>query len=154
MAYIQLKTYIKAPVQVCFDLSRSIELHTEGMQHTREKAVAGITSGLIGPEQTVTWEARHFGLTMRLTSKITRMRFSDYFRDEMQAGPFKSMAHDHLFIPEKGGTVMIDDFEFYSPCGVAGKLADFLILKHYMRRLLKKRNHLIQRVAEAQAKQG
>lgn len=154
MAYIQLKTYINAPANLCFDLSRSIDLHTQGMQHIQEKAAAGVTSGQIGPEESVTWEAWHFGVKMRLTSKITEMRFSGYFRDEMQSGPFKSMKHEHLFIEEKGGTLMIDDFEFYSPCGLAGKLADFLILKCYMKRLLQKRNHLIQRVAEEQAKQG
>ncbi|GGH68676.1 ligand-binding SRPBCC domain-containing protein [Filimonas zeae] len=154
MAYIQLKTFIQAPAQLCFDLSRSIDLHTQGMQHTEEKAVAGVTSGLIGPGESVTWQARHFGISMRLASKITAMRFSDYFRDEMQEGPFKSMTHDHVFMEERGGTLMIDDFEFYSPCGLAGKLVDFLILKGYMKRLLKKRNHLIQRVAEEQAKAG
>lgn len=154
MAYIQLETFIKAPVKLCFDLSRNIDLHTQSMQQSAEKAIAGITSGLIGEGQTVTWEARHFGIRMRMTSRITAMTLFHYFRDEMQEGPFKWLRHEHLFCEKKGGTLMVDDFEFASPLGFAGRLVDFLVLKKYMTRLLKKRNALIKLVAEAQAKAG
>ena len=44
MTKIILKTIINAPITVCFDLARSIDLHKTTMKHTNEKAVAGITS--------------------------------------------------------------------------------------------------------------
>lgn len=154
MAYIQLETFIKAPAQLCFDLSRSIDLHQESMQQSAERAIAGVTSGLIKEGETVTWEARHFGIRMHMTIGITAMQFSYYFRDEMLSGPFKRLWHEHLFWEEKDGTMMVDDFEFASPLGLLGKLADRLVLKKYMTHLLMKRNSLIKRVAEEQAKGG
>jgi hypothetical protein len=60
MPTIKPITSISAPVEFCFDLARSIDLHTQSMQHTGEKAVAGTTIGLIGLNETVTWRARHF----------------------------------------------------------------------------------------------
>ncbi|MGO4878380.1 hypothetical protein ACEN2P_17390 [Pedobacter psychrotolerans] len=60
MAVIILKTQIAAPIEKCFDLCRSIDLHLKSMQHTDERAIDGRTSGLIGFHETVTWKARHF----------------------------------------------------------------------------------------------
>jgi len=54
MPVIELKTAIKAPVERCFDLSRSIDLHKISTAHTNEEAIAGVTSGLIGPNEWVT----------------------------------------------------------------------------------------------------
>jgi hypothetical protein len=69
---IYLQTQINAPVERCFDLSRSIDLHMISTSYSEEKAVEGVTSGLIGQGETVTWEAKHFGIIQRLSSKITR----------------------------------------------------------------------------------
>src|SRR5437016_5526911 len=70
MPRIRLATRIEAPPERVFDLARSIDLHARGQARHRERAIAGVTSGLIGLGQTVTWEARHFGITQRLTSQI------------------------------------------------------------------------------------
>ena len=59
MPVIELATSIAAPIDRVFDLARSIDLHTNSTSGTGERAVAGVTSGLIGPEQEVTWRARH-----------------------------------------------------------------------------------------------
>jgi hypothetical protein len=80
-----LTTHIKAPIEVCFDLARSIDLHLETMQHTSEIAIAGVTSGLIRLDETVTWKARHFGIMMKLTSKITECSSPEIFADEYDA---------------------------------------------------------------------
>jgi hypothetical protein len=47
MPEIILNTRILAPLEICFNLARSIDLHTESMKHTGERAVAGTTEGLI-----------------------------------------------------------------------------------------------------------
>jgi len=73
MPKLSILTIIRAPIERCFDLARSIDLHVESMKHTGEKAVAGVTSGLIGLGQEVTWEARHFTVRQRLTSRITAL---------------------------------------------------------------------------------
>jgi hypothetical protein len=63
MPRIVLKTEIDAPIEVCFDLSRSIDLHQISTAHTNEQAIDGVTSGLINLHESVTWRARHFGFS-------------------------------------------------------------------------------------------
>jgi len=145
---IELSTHINAPIERCFDLSRSIDLHMESTKQTGEQAIAGRTSGLIELGETVTWRARHFGIRQNLTSKITEFKHPDYFTDEMVSGAFESFRHEHLFFAVGNQTVMKDIFTFVSPCGPLGRLANFLFLGRYMERLLKERNRIIKSAAE------
>ena len=149
MPQIILKTKIKADIQTVFDLSRSIDLHKISTERTKEEAIAGKTSGLIGMNESVTWRAKHFGLYQKLTSKITAFDRPYYFSDEMMKGAFKSFKHEHYFREEKGATLMIDYFNYVSPFGLLGKLADILFLKKYMTRLLEKRNSVVKDFAES-----
>ena len=97
MIRIDLVTRIAAPVERCFDLARSIDLHMASTDRTGEQAIAGITSGLIGLEQEVTWSGRHFGVLITHTSQITEYDRPRYFQDCMVRGSFRSFFHDHLF---------------------------------------------------------
>jgi ligand-binding SRPBCC domain-containing protein len=149
MTAIYLETIINAPIEKCFDLSRSIDFHIDSASHTQERAVAGKTQGLIEAGETVTWEARHFGIMQRLTVQITAMRSPTYFCDEMLQGSFKSMKHRHFFhsLPT-GQTQMIDIFEYETPFSVFGKVFDVLVLKRHMTDFLKHRNALLKQRAE------
>lgn len=69
-----------------FDLSRNIDAHKESMAQSREQAIAGVTSGLISLGEEVTWRAWHFGVPLRMTSRITEMEAPDYFVDEQARG--------------------------------------------------------------------
>jgi ligand-binding SRPBCC domain-containing protein len=149
MTKIELATHINAPIERCFDLSRSIDLHMESTKQTGEKAIAGRTSGLIALGETVTWRAKHLGVWQSLTSKITEFEYPNYFTDEMVEGAFKSIRHEHLFYAVNNQTVMKDIFAFESPYGMLGELFNFLFLGWYMQRLLKKRNRVIKKVAES-----
>jgi ligand-binding SRPBCC domain-containing protein len=146
---IELTTFIKAAPEVCFDLSRNIDVHADSTSRTRERAVAGVTSGLIGFGQEVTWEAVHFGVRQRFTSRITEYQRPGRFVDEMTQGAFKRFRHVHEFQPRQGGTLMVDRVEFQSPLGPLGRLADILFLKSYLRRLLTGRNLHIKALAES-----
>jgi ligand-binding SRPBCC domain-containing protein len=148
MPKIELSTLINAPIERSFDLSRSIDLHMESTKATSEQAITGRTSGLIGLGETVTWRAKHFGIWQNLTSKITRFEYPNYFTDEMMTGAFKSFKHDHVFSSVDGQTIMKDVFEYESPLGLLGKLANFLFLTSYMRKLLLIRNRVIKEAAE------
>jgi len=152
MAIIKLTTKIKAPVALCFDLSRSIDLHVNSMEHTQEKAIAGKTSGLIGLNDWVTWQANHLGLKLNMTIRISEFAGNDYFIDEIVKGPFKLMRHLHQFKQVGSFTVMEDEFIFKSPLGYLGKLIDKWFLEKYMTNLLMKRNKVIKYAAEQQAK--
>lgn len=97
MPILNITTKIKAPIEIVFDLSRSIDLHKISTKHTKEEAIAGKTSGLICKNESVTWRAKHFGIYQTLSSKITAFKKPHYFIDEMQQGIFKSFKHEHIF---------------------------------------------------------
>lgn len=150
MPLINIETLIQAPIQRCFDLSRSIDLHQISMEHTNEKAIAGRTSGLIQLGEQVTWQARHFGLTQKLTVQITAFDAPYFFADEMLKGAFQSFRHEHHFKASASATLMTDRFVFEAPLGVLGQIANCLFLTKYMKRLLQERNKTIQTIAESE----
>ena len=148
MPLIELTTLINAPIERCFDLARSIDLHKLSTRGTAEDAIAGVTSGLIGEGEMVTWRATHFGITQTLTSKVTRLEYPYHFRDIMIKGAFKVIKHDHLFEVSGGWTVMKDEFYFESPGWILGVLFNKIILERYLRALLISRNKMIKETAE------
>ncbi|MDT0648420.1 SRPBCC family protein [Zunongwangia sp. F260] len=149
MPRIELRTEIKADKKIVFDLSRSIDLHKISTEHTKETAIAGKTSGLIGLNESVTWRAKHFGIYQNLTSKITEFNRPTYFADEMVKGAFRKFKHEHHFSDLNGGTVMTDIFDYQSPLGILGLLADKIFLKKYMIDLLEERNRIVKEFAES-----
>lgn len=149
MPQIHLETFIAAPAELCFDLCLNVQLH-EQAGHGR--AVAGITSGQMFLGDTVTWEAVHFFVRQRLTSKIVAYERPRMFIDEMQRGAFARWRHTHRFVERPDGTLMIDEVDFASPLGVLGKLADAVLLQSYMTRFLVRHNKFFKREAETKAK--
>jgi ligand-binding SRPBCC domain-containing protein len=117
---------------------------------TRERAVAGVTTGLIGKGESVTWRGRHFGLMLQHTSKITQYEPPTFFQDVMTAGMFKSFEHDHRFQQQDGETVMTDELRFAAPLGVLGLIAERLVLCTYLTRFLLERNKFVKQVAESE----
>jgi ligand-binding SRPBCC domain-containing protein len=149
MPTIYLTTEINAPVQRCFDLSRSIDLHVLSTKKTHEKAVAGVTSGPIGLNEEVTWRARHFGIYQLLTSRITAFQSPTFFEDKMIKGVFKKIEHQHFFEQQGLLTIMKDEFYFEAPFGIIGKIFSRCILVLYLRSFLKERNAVIKKTAES-----
>jgi len=149
MPVIQLSTLISAPRERVFDLARSIDAHQDSTEGTSERAIAGVTGGLIGLNDEVTWEARHLGLKQRLTVRVTEFNYPQHFQDIMVAGAFKSMKHDHEFLEHPTGTQMNDLFEFQSPLGVLGRIVDQVFLRAYMERFLIQRNSILKKLAES-----
>lgn len=141
---------VAAPPERCFDLSRSIDLHARSLGHTHERPVAGVVSGLIGMGESVTWEATHFGIRQRLTSRITVYDRPHHFRDSMVSGAFRRFDHDHFFDEdERGGTMMRELFDFDAPFGLLGRIAERAFLARYMRELLTGRSVAVKRIAES-----
>ena len=149
MPKIILNTLIKADKIIVFDLARSIDLHKISTQNSDETAIYGKTHGLIDLNESVTWRAKHFGVYNTLTSKITAFKAPDFFVDEMVSGVFKSFKHEHHFKDVANGTLMKDVFDYASPFGLLGKLADQLFLRNYMTKFLTERNRVIKDFAES-----
>jgi ligand-binding SRPBCC domain-containing protein len=149
MPKIELETFIETEsIEVVFDLIRSIDLHKVSTERTKEEAIAGKTSGLISLGETVTWRAKHLGFYQELTSIITDYKRPTFFADEMKKGAFKSFRHEHYLKLENKNVIIRDIFEYESPLGILGKLADVLFLKKYMTRFLLERNQTIKKYAE------
>lgn len=153
MPLIQLETKINAAIEICFDLSRSIDLHKISTAKTKEAAIDGITEGLINYNEWVTWQATHFGIQQKLTSKITAYNRPFHFCDEQIKGVFKKIKHDHYFVQQNDAVVMTDRFLFESPFGFVGKLFNKLVLTEYLKRFLIERNQIIKEFAETGKRQ-
>ncbi len=150
MPKIIVRTRVNAPLEAVFDAARDIGLHCETARYTRERAVAGVTSGLIGLGQTVTFEAVHLGVRQRLTSRIVAFDAPHRFVDEMTRGAFQSLRHVHEFVANgAGATLMIDTLTWVSPLGVLGIVADHLVLKRHLKRFLRRRNRCFKCIVEA-----
>lgn len=148
MPILQISTTIAAPVERVFDLARSIDLHQDSATGTGETAIAGRTSGLLGLTEEVTWRGRHFGIWQTLTVRMTAMDRPAYFSDEMVRGAFRRMEHQHYFVATSEGTLMRDVFNFTSPLGILGRLADALFVKRHMRAFIVERNRVLKETAE------
>ncbi|MEM8969328.1 MAG: SRPBCC family protein [Bacteroidota bacterium] len=148
MPLITLKTKINAPIERCFDLSTSIDLHKQSVEHTQEEAIGGRTEGLMQRSEEVTWRAKHLGIWFIMTVRMTNYERPHYFCDEMVSGPFQSMAHEHYFEELGEHTLMIDKFRFVSPLGILGRWANAVVLKNHFAKLLLTRNEAIKTFAE------
>jgi ligand-binding SRPBCC domain-containing protein len=149
MPRIELRTEINSEIEIVFDLSRSIDLHKISTEHTNETAIGGKTSGLIELNESVTWRAKHFGIYQKLTSKITEYNRPNYFADEMISGAFNRFKHEHHFEEFNGKILMTDIFDYKSPLGILGNIADKLVLEGYMTDLLSERNRIVKEFAES-----
>jgi ligand-binding SRPBCC domain-containing protein len=121
----------------------------QSVSSTKERAVGGITSGLIGLGQQVQWRARHFGLRFNMTVAITEMNRPSHFQDVMVKGPFRYFRHDHTFTQQDQGTLMVDLLEFASPVPPFGSVVDALVLRHYLKHFLQTRNRFLKAAAES-----
>lgn len=148
MSRFEVVIGIAAPPQRVFDLSLDVGVHTASMAASGERIVGGVASGRMRLGDTVTWQARHFGLSWRMTSRITAFDAPGYFVDEQVAGPFRYWRHEHHLEPDgRGGTVMRDVVEFAAPLGPLGRLAERVVLDRYLRRLIRIRNEHLRKVA-------
>jgi hypothetical protein len=152
MMRLEESTIIQAPIERCFDLARSVEVHLLSNIHCGKQAqsIAGITTGLVGLAGEVTWRAKHLGIWQNLTTRVTAMEFPYYLQVTMVRGIFRWMQADHRFqsLPS-GGTEMKNVFSIAAPLPLLGRLAEIIFLRRYMLALIRERNAVIKRVAES-----
>ncbi|MEU2613932.1 SRPBCC family protein [Micromonospora sp. NPDC007271] len=143
MPRIELATDVQAVPETVFDACLDVDLHTESMGTSAERAIGGVTTGRLAAGDAVTWEARHFGLPWRMTVRITDYRRPHGFTDEQVSGPFGRWRHEHSFTPnsaKSSTTIMRDVIDFTAPMGPVGGLVASLILRPYLQRLIARRN--------------
>lgn len=148
MPQITIETRINAPLETCFDLARDIGLHCSTASRTKERAIAGITTGKINLGESVTFEAVHFGVRQKFTACVTEFDRPNHFVDEMTKGAFKSMQHRHEFKALGAQTSMTDTLIWVSPFGILGIVFDKILLEKHMRNFIIERNEKLKNVAE------
>ena len=148
MTKIEIITEIRASQNIVFDLARNIDFHQKSASQTSEKAIDGVTSGLINLHQTVTWRGKHFGFYLEHQSVISEMILYDYFIDEQLTGHFKTFKHQHIFSYQNGLTIMTDMLKYETPYGVFGKIFDYFFLKKHLTNFLIHRNQVLKSSCE------
>jgi ligand-binding SRPBCC domain-containing protein len=145
MTSFEVITRVAAPPERVFDLCLDVEVHAASMGDSGEQVVGGVASGRMRLGDTVTFQARHFGLRWRLTALITAFERHRHFADEQVSGPFRSWRHEHHFEPDgNGGTVMRDVVDFVAPFWPFGQF----VLDRYVPRLIRGRNEHLRTSAE------
>jgi ligand-binding SRPBCC domain-containing protein len=148
MPFIHLTTFIAAPRERVFDLSRNVSVHKVSMRKYGESLVHSGSNALMELNDMVQWQAKHLFRNRKLKVKMSAMNAPLFFRDEQVDGDFKMMKHEHYFKAVDNGTIMIDQFWFESPYGIFGKIFNRFFLVNYMKQLLSERNAFIKKIAE------
>jgi ligand-binding SRPBCC domain-containing protein len=144
---------VNAPIEMVFTSSLSIDLELSAANEYGIKAVGGVTSGIIGAGERVTWQVKQFGLWVSHTTEISRFEEPTYFQDRMVQGLFRSFSHDHFFRSVgPSQTEMRDEMSFAMPLFLTGKLAELFFVKHRLSTLLTKRNRAIKTDSEGSAR--
>jgi ligand-binding SRPBCC domain-containing protein len=149
METIRLTTWIDAPVERCFKLALSVDFHLAAVNSVRERALNGVTTGLMSMGEPVKWQGNHFGLRWTHTSVVDMSRPYTYFRDVMVEGALLHYEHDHHFATMNDGTRMRDELRFAAPMGKLGRVAEKMVLRRHLMELLARRNAVLKRVAES-----
>ena len=145
---------IAAPLERLFALSTSVPLvqRTLGFQ-----PVEGVTTGHVVMGSRVLWKGWLFGLPQRHLTLITAYEAPHqepdgtqqaFFQDTQERGRFRSFHHNHLMVgTAEGGTVLSDDIHYSLPFGAAGYAVARYVMQPYIRRTLRSRFLLLQRIA-------
>ncbi len=144
MPKFEVETVVPASVGQVFDSCLDMEVHTDSMADSGERILGDDPAVQLKAGDSITFEARHFGMNWRLTARVTEFEFPYRFVDEQLKGPFGYWRHEHVFVPDgPSRTVMTDVVSFASPFGVLGAVVDRLVLRRYMERLIRGRaDHL------------
>jgi ligand-binding SRPBCC domain-containing protein len=139
---------VYAPIERCFQLSTSLALVELDL---KMRPVSGRTSGFVAAGDKVLWRGWKFGLPQMHHSLIDAFDPPLFFRDRMIAGRFATFQHEHRFIAQHdGGVLLRDEIRFSLRWGVLGVGACRLLLLPHVRRLLHTRLARIKRLAESE----
>ena len=139
---------VQAPVERCFLLSTSLAIVE---QELGLRPVRGRTKGLVQGGDTVRWEGWQLGLPQFHESLIEGYQPFEFFRDRMIAGRFARFEHDHNFVAQNDGSVVMwDELRFAMPWGWLGELVGRWVMVPHIRGLMRRRFARLKRIAEGE----
>ena len=150
MTKIHVTTFINAPIERVFNLSRSLTLSKMAFKGAKEQLLSSSAANMVGAGETITLRAKHLGKTREITSRVTDLELPNGYTEEQIKGDLKSFRHEYHFKKVDNGTIMIDLVEFEGPRDLLGSLAAKFFLKSYFEKILKKKNELVRQSAESE----
>lgn len=150
MPIIHLTTFVAAPIERVFDLSRNLTIYKLLIKERKEQFSSAAASNLVSQGETITIQAKHFGKTRLITTRVADLQRPATFVQEQVKGDFIHFRHEHHFKPVSNGTILIDLIDFKGPRDLIGKLIGKVYLKTYLEKFFEKRNMLIQQYAESE----
>lgn len=150
MPSIHLTTFIAAPIERVFDLSRNLTIYKALMQGRNETISSGAASNLVNHGETITFHAKHLGKSRLVTTRVVALQKPSSFVQEQVKGDLLHFKHEHHFKAVDNGTILIDMIDFDGPRDVIGKVIGKLYLKSYLEKFINKRNTLIRQYAESE----
>lgn len=146
---IRCEVSVRAPVERCFDLARSVDLHVHSSTEIAPRAVGGRRTGLSGEGDTTVWSARFLGVRFPMTTRIEDYSYPQRFDDRMTRGLLRRFAHTYRCESlSDGGCLLSDELIVEAPFGFLGRLVEMLYLRRRMDGLVRRRLEHIKAVAE------
>lgn len=139
--------HVDAPIERCFLLSTHVQIVEEvlGMH-----PVAGRITGHVREGDAILWKGWKFGIPQLHRSQIEAAQAPVFFRDRMIEGRFAWFEHDHEFIAQQPGTVLLrDEVRFAMPLGAPGACVGRFLLVPHIRGLMRQRFARIKQLAES-----
>jgi len=150
MARIHLTTFIAAPAERVFDLSRHLALYKLIFHNRKEKLSSGAGSSLLAKGETVSVLTTHGGKTRMSLIKIMDMKRPLLFTEEQVKGDLQNFRHEHHFKPVDNGTIIIDLVDFGMPKDIIGKIFGKIYFRKYLEELVHRRNEVVRSYAETE----
>jgi ligand-binding SRPBCC domain-containing protein len=150
MPKIHLTSFIQAPAERVFNLSRHLAIRKLALQKGREQILSSSSDSLVQKGETITLRARHLGRTREITARIVDISQPDWFTEEQVKGDLKSYRHECHFKPAENGTILIDMLEYEGPRDLLGSIISAFFLRSYFESMLRKKNDLVRQYAETE----
>lgn len=120
---------IAAPLEVVFDLCRSVDFHLEAAKTIQAKAIGGQKTGLSEEGAVTVYSARFYGCRFQLTMEISDFHPPFEFRDSMTRGLFTHFSHHYLLTPIAEGCLLKDTFSFELPLRKISQFATYSLIQ-------------------------
>ncbi len=95
MPSLSIDVEIDAPIERCFDLIRSVDVHLDTGRVIQATVIDGRKTGLSELGDSTTWTANFFGARFKMTTVIKSMDYPKYCSDEMVKSLFNSFTHSY-----------------------------------------------------------
>lgn len=148
MGRIHLTTFIAAPVERVFDLTRHVALYRFLFNSRQELFSSGGSTNLLDQGETISINVKHAGKTRMSMLKIASLKKPVHYIEEQWKGDLEHFRHEHHFKPTDNGTILINLIDFGLPKDIIGRLLGKFYLRTYLEELVQARSELIRRYAE------